>query len=123
MQDWIFGCDICQDVCPYNRTVAENEIWPELQPERMITEGGLSLKEILRCRTEEAFLERFAGTPLIRAKREGLLRNAAIAAGNSGDPSYVEILGDALAHDPSPLVRQHAAWALGRIASLNPPSA
>ena len=106
MKDWIFGCDICQDVCPYNRTaVGEDEC----------KENQFSLEKILSCRTESAFIGECAGTPLMRAKREGLLRNTVIAAGNQKDPAAVPALSDALMRDSSFLVRQHAAWALGRI--------
>jgi epoxyqueuosine reductase len=81
MGDWIFGCDICQEVCPYNHSKGEPP-WPEFGPENGAG-VSLPLEEILRIQTDEEFSARFAGTPLMRAKREGLLRNAAIAAGNS----------------------------------------
>jgi len=115
IDEWLFGCDICQEVCPYNRK-AEATQWQEFKPQ---TGAGVRypLKELLECRSEIQFLERFAGTPLMRAKRPGLLRNAAIAAGNSRDPNLVGPLGESLLTDSSPLVRQHAAWALGRIGS------
>ena len=115
IDEWLFGCDICQEVCPYNRK-AEITQWEEFKPQ---TGAGARypLKELLECRSEDQFLGHFAGTPLMRAKRPGLLRNAAIVAGNSRDPSLVGPLGEALSTDSSPLVRQHAAWALGRIGS------
>jgi len=73
----------------------------------------LGLVDLLHL-TEEEFRQRFRGTPILRAKREGLQRNACVALGNLGDPSAVPALSRALYHD-SPLVRSHAAWALGRI--------
>jgi epoxyqueuosine reductase len=111
MRDWIFGCDICQEVCPVNSkapTVARPEFGPvfgigpspELLPLLALTQGEFS--------------SRFAGTPIKRAKRSGLLRNVCIALGNIGDPVAIPALGSALADDPAPLVRAHAAWALGR---------
>ncbi len=113
VQDWLFGCDICQEVCPYNRKALQQSR-NELQP--LAGAGAqLPLEELLNCRTEEAFLDRFAGTPLTRPKRAGLLRNAAIVAGNTGDPQLVPSLKEALCNDTSSLVRQHAAWALGQI--------
>jgi epoxyqueuosine reductase len=108
----IFGCDICQDVCPYNvkQTVFGAE--PALQPRR-----GLHAPELipLLALTEEAFRTRFAGSPITRAKRRGLLRNVCVALGNLRDARAVPALERALAEDPEPLVRAHAAWALGRI--------
>ncbi|MBI3615973.1 MAG: tRNA epoxyqueuosine(34) reductase QueG [Candidatus Omnitrophica bacterium] len=113
MQDWIFGCDICQEVCPYNRKGLKTD-WEEFGPESGAGDQ-IPLKELLECRSDEDFLKRFAGTPLMRAKRVGLVRNAAVAAGNSRDPQWIPILGETLLKDSSPLVRQHAAWALERI--------
>lgn len=111
--EWLFGCDICQEVCPYNRKAKETE-WEEFRPAAGAG-GRYPLKELLECRSEEQFLRRFAGTPIMRAKRAGFLRNAAIAAGNSRDPALVGILGEVFKQDPSPMVRRHAAWALGRL--------
>jgi len=115
IQDWIFGCDICQEVCPYNRK-ADQTPWEEFKP---AAGAGTCqpLKEILECRSDEEFLERFSGTPLMRAKRDGLLRNASICAGNAKDPRMIPALGKTLAEDSSALVRQHAAWALGKLAT------
>ena len=108
----IFGCDICQEVCPWNRRFARPAArppWPAPPPEAMAP----PLLELLAL-DEEAFRQRFAGSPIKRAKRRGLLRNVAVALGNWGDPVAVPGLVRALA-DPEPLVRGHAAWALGRI--------
>lgn len=113
MGTWIFGCDICQEVCPYNRKAQETQ-WNEFKPESGAG-ATLSIQEILAIRTEESFLKRFAGTPLMRAKREGLLRNAAVAAGNLKDPGLIPALKEAVYLDSSPLVREHATWALEQI--------
>ncbi len=113
VKDWIFGCDICQEVCPYNAQSLRVS-WPEFRPEAGAG-GFISLQELLACRTEEAFLQRFAGTPLTRAKREGLLRNAAVAAGNLRDSHLSPILQETVHNDPSPIVREQAAWALDQI--------
>lgn len=112
-KDWVFGCDICQEVCPYNRARTPAR-WPEFSP-KSGAGALLSLESLLVCRTEEEFHARFAGTPLMRAKRPGLLRNAAVAAGNSGLPELIQPLKDLLRSDPDPMVREHAAWALGRL--------
>jgi len=114
--EWAFGCDICQEVCPYNRSSDGGpSAWEEFQPEQGVGQS-LSLSDILMCRSEDVFLQRFAGTPLMRIKRVGLLRNAAIVAGNLADPRLVPSLTAALKEDLSPVVRGHAAWALRQIA-------
>ncbi len=113
VHNWLFGCDICQEVCPYNRKTAQSP-WEEFRPVEGAGEN-FPLKEILSLRSQEDFLSRFAGTPLTRPKREGLLRNAAVVAGNLKNPQLVPDLAAALASDSSPIVRSHSAWALGQI--------
>jgi epoxyqueuosine reductase len=107
MGDWLFGCDICQDVCPWNRKAARS-IEPAFQPK-----PTPDLIDLLQLSPDE-FRAQFRGTAFTRPKRGGLLRNAAIALGNSGDPRAVPPLIEALA-DADPLVRGAAAWALGRL--------
>ena len=107
--DWIFGCDICQEVCPWNRH-APGTAEPFFQPRD--GQASLSLAAILAL-DDEAFRSRFRGTPLVRAKRSGLLRSAAIALGNRPDPASAEALIAALG-DSDAVVRGAAAWALGR---------
>ncbi len=114
MGDWLFGCDICQEVCPYN--AREAGAWPEFSSSAGGVAGGfLPLQEILAIHTEEAFCKRFSGTPLMRAKREGLLRNACVVAGNLQDLHLVPSLQEVYLQDSSELVRQHAALALEQI--------
>jgi epoxyqueuosine reductase len=106
----VFGCDICQDVCPWNRRRRHHG------PDAFAARPGLespSLEE-LALLDAEAFRERFRHSPVKRAKRRGLLRNVAVALGNSGDPSKRPIL-EHLAADEDPLIREHAAWALSRL--------
>jgi epoxyqueuosine reductase len=110
MGDWVFGCDVCQDVCPWNRK-APPAREPAFRPRPELDSPDLT--ELLRLSPDE-FRRRFRGTALTRAKRRGLLRNAAIALGNSGDPRAVPVLVEALG-DEEPLVRGAAAWALGRL--------
>jgi epoxyqueuosine reductase len=112
--DWAFGCDVCQEVCPYNKRKASRSRWPEFS-ENAGTGPYLEIVEVLGIRTEEAFERRFAGTPLTRPGRAGLLRNCCVAAGNSRLEGAVPVLIECLREDPSPLVRGHAAWALGEI--------
>jgi epoxyqueuosine reductase len=112
--DWAFGCDICQEVCPYNKRKATRSRWPEFSEE---AGAGpyLELEDVLGIRTDEEFERRFAGTPLSRPGRAGLLRNCSVAAGNLGLEKAVPALVRCLREDSSPLVRGHAAWALGEI--------
>jgi epoxyqueuosine reductase len=109
--DWIYGCDICQEVCPWNRKAPPTRE-PAFQPRE-----GLSAPELIPmlAMTDEEFRARFRGSPIQRTKRRGLLRNVAVALGNARDPAAVPALRAALERDPEPLVRGHAAWALGRI--------
>ena len=108
--NWIFGCDICQEVCPWNsKAVSTTETG--FQPrDGNLTPQLLSLVGM----TQEEFSRRFKGSPIKRAKRRGFLRNVLVAIGNWGTQRAVPALKDALADD-EPLVRSHAAWALGRI--------
>ena len=112
--DWAFGCDVCQEVCPYNKTKATKSRWPEFSAG---SGAGpyLEIEEVLKIRTDEEFEVRFAGTPLTRPGRAGLLRNCCVAAGNLGSKKAVPVLEDCLRNDSSALVRGHAAWALGEI--------
>src|SRR5712691_9570401 len=131
MGNRIFGCDICQQVGPVN-IVAERRLGlrsdgkissassqpVQFHPRREFrprpeTGGSPELIPLLAL-TEEQFRERFRGSPIKRAKRRGLLRNVCVALGNTGDSQAVPALTGAL-HDVEPLVRGHAAWALGRI--------
>jgi epoxyqueuosine reductase len=110
--DRIFGCDVCQAVCPHNaKTLAHTH--PEFAP-RTGVGARPGLIELLNI-SEEEFRRRFAGSPVTRTKRRGLRRNVAVALGNAGDRTAIPELVRALADDTEPLVRSHAAWALGRI--------
>ena len=104
---WVFGCDVCQDVCPWNRGtpsasedsfVARDDLYP------------LALCSLFEL-TDEDFRSRFRPTPLWRAKRRGLLRNAATALGNQPSQAAIPALIRGL-HDQEPLVREAAMWAL-----------
>jgi epoxyqueuosine reductase len=112
--DWVFGCDVCQAVCPWNHPsslAAAAGDHPELRlpPER----AELDLAGLLRLSRDD-YVERFRRSPMKRAKLEGLRRNAAVAMGNRGRRRDVGHLAEALG-DGDPVLRGHAAWALGRI--------
>lgn len=108
--DRVFGCDDCLDVCPWNRFArAGREADFRPRPETL----GPLLADLVTM-DEPEFLRRFAGTPVTRAKRAGLARNACVALGNVGEPRDLPAL-DAALLDPSPLVQEHAAWAIERI--------
>jgi epoxyqueuosine reductase len=109
----VFGCDICQDVCPWNRkapvTTAE-----EFQPREGLVNPPL---EWLAEMQPEEFREKFRGSPVRRAKLSGLRRNAVIAMGNSGDEKFGATLKK-LAEDADLVVAEHARWALGQLAAF-----
>jgi len=104
--NWIFGCDICQEVCPWNEKMR-----PPSPPDEHLTPY---LPDLLGL-DDAGFRERYRGSAVKRAQREGLARNVAVVLGNTGNPEAVPPLARSLAGDPSPLVRGHAAWALGRL--------
>jgi epoxyqueuosine reductase len=106
----VFGCDICQDVCPWNRRRRERGE-AGFEPREGLLAPDLDALAVL---DEAGFRETFRGSPVKRAKRRGLLRNVCVAIGNSGDAARRPVL-ERLAADADPLVREHAAWALGRL--------
>ena len=115
MGDWVFGCDVCQEVCPWNRK-APAGTETALQPGAV----GLTLDLIeLLAMSEPQFRKRYRGTALWRTRRRGLLRNAAIALGHRGDRRALPALRKALG-DPDPLVRDAARWALERLSLADP---
>lgn len=111
--DWVFGCDVCQDVCPFNRFSSDAR-WPEFHPEAGVG-PRLDLVEVLSIATDEAFRARFRGTPLTRPRRRGLLRNAAVVAANVGASAAVPSLADRVENDIEPLIRSHSLWALSQL--------
>ena len=111
LEDWVFGCDVCQEVCPWN-AAPEPATDPALAaPERR---RGLGLVDLLQIQRDD-YEERFRRSPMKRAKRSGLRRNAAVAMGNRRQERYVPSLARALHGGEDAEVRSHAAWALGRI--------
>ncbi len=110
--EWVFGCDVCQEVCPWNGRPlplagrSAVEVPEERRPLDLATLLGMD---------DAGIRDRLAGSPLLRPRPEGLRRNAALALGNRGDRAAAPVLAEALGGDPSPVVRGAAAWALGRL--------
>jgi epoxyqueuosine reductase len=108
----VFGCDICQDVCPWNREAPLTKT-PEFEPRPQLVNPDL---EWLARLSLDEFREVFRGTPVKRAKHAGLLRNVAIAMGNSGEERFLVVLED-LSHHDDPAVAESARWAALKIRS------
>ena len=108
--DWVFGCDLCQEACPWNRFA------PEAREARLHARelAGWSLERFLTL-DRHAFATLFARSPIRRAGRDGFLRNVCVALGNRAEPAAAPALARTLTADPEWLVRAHAAWALGEI--------
>ena len=111
MGDWILGCDVCQEVCPWNRRGATTA-QPGLRPRPGL--DPVDLVELIGM-DRDAFNERFRRSAAKRPKRRGMLRNAAVALGNAGRRQVVPALARALRDEEEPLVRAHIAWALGKL--------
>ncbi len=108
----IYGCDDCLAACPWNKFAVRSQD-PAVAPRADLTTPDLL--ELLAL-DDDAFRAKFRHSPLRRTKRRGLLRNVCVALGNLGDPHALPALRSAAEHDPEPLVREHAAWAVAQIA-------
>jgi len=113
--EWVFGCDICQMVCPWNLRFAPENGDPEFAPRSDLQRPALAAELVLG---PEEFNRKFKDSPVKRAKRRGYLRNVAVAAGNSGKRELLPALQRAQA-DPEALVRDHAQWAAAKLESLS----
>ncbi len=115
----IFGCDICQEVCPFNIGRAGKQ---EVKIEALKACSGigshLNLKEVLSIKDDQAFLEKFAGTPLMRAKRRGLIRNACVVAGNNGDKGLIPYLERIVQEEPDEMLKEHAQWGIDQLNNM-----
>jgi epoxyqueuosine reductase len=109
MQNWIFGCDICQQVCPWNRFSQPAD--PALETKIPLP---IQTSDLLLLSSE--FNQRFKKSPITRAKRRGYVRNLAVVIGNTGNADDIPILEQA-AQDDEPLIREHAKWAIKKVNS------
>ena len=109
--DWLFGCDACQDVCPYNRTTP-GELDPAFEPHARLGEVDL---EALLSMSDERFLEWSEGSPMRRAGVVRMARNAAVVLGHRGGRRHLPVLREAAAQHDDATVREAAAWAAARI--------
>ena len=117
MGNRVYGCDICQEVCPFTTKFSVPATDPAYSPRSELDGPPLvELAERLLAMSGKGFLREFAASPVTRAGRKGLLRNVCVALGNWGAEEAVPTLVSALS-DTAPLVRGHAAWALGRVGS------
>ncbi len=119
MDNWVFGCDVCQQVCPWNNRFGGQGGDPAFAPRPQVPSPNLISEMGL---TPQEFHRKFQRSAVKRAKRRGYLRNVAVALGNLISKASISLMGDvvevlakALRYDSEPLVRGHAAWALGRI--------
>ena len=110
--NWVFGCDVCQEVCPWNLRFAPASGDPAFAPRPGFPHP--ILRDELKL-TPPEFNLKFKSSPILRTRRRGYLRNMSVALGNQRDPSSIPALAEVLEYEPEPLVRSHAAWALGQI--------
>jgi epoxyqueuosine reductase len=116
--EWLFGCDVCQEVCPFNfvslKKKSEASV-PELSADAGIG-PMISLERVLGLTTDKAFTDTFQGTAIMRAKRVGLLRNAAVVAANTHAAHLMPVLRRVAESDPSSVIQRHALWAYAVVA-------
>ncbi|MBI5414796.1 tRNA epoxyqueuosine(34) reductase QueG [Candidatus Peregrinibacteria bacterium] len=116
----IFGCDICQEVCPYNiprqgKSPEDERLLKNPMMEKEIAGTQILISEILEMDSDEKFLKRFAGSPLMRAKRRGMIRNACIVAGNSGNAEFLPLLQKVIDRESDPMLKEHAEWGINQL--------
>ena len=117
--DRVYGCDICQDVCPWNVSFAREAANDAIAPREVLQGSAQEVSRSILAMSVEEFRSTFKGSPMKRAKLRGLKRNAAVVLGNTGNRDDVPVLQSAL-DDPDELVREHASWAIDRINARTP---
>jgi epoxyqueuosine reductase len=124
---WLFGCDLCQEVCPHNSraNAYTRQAWQDIVIEADLQNpdylNSVSfLHKIVTIHDQATFKQFFRNTPFLRAKRIGLIRNACVVIGNLRDQSFTAEL-EQLLHDPSEIIQEHAQWALDQLQHSNTP--
>ncbi len=117
MGSWIFGCDLCQEVCPLNVRAQVTDVSGFTTP---IAGERVILRDILTMKEDEAFVERFAGSPLMRAGRRKMIRNALVAAGNLHAEDLVDLV-QSIADGDDEMLAEHAQWALRHMGQSDAP--
>lgn len=118
--DWLFGCDLCQECCPFNHTpikIGQRASISDLQSS-LQKHGVLDLRAVLALRTNKEYQTHFEDSALMRTKREGLLRNAAVVAANTEAVELISTLLECCTVDSSDVVRGHALWSAAKLANL-----
>ena len=116
MGEWLFGCDICQEVCPFNRPRAHQPLRAQPTQEPRLKPRPLPRLHDILTMDESQFADRFRSSAIKRAKWRGLIRNALIVAGNKGDPTLRPLIERYCQHH-DPVLRETAQWALARLAT------
>jgi epoxyqueuosine reductase len=114
---WVFGCDVCQMVCPYNQAPPVTP-WPEFHPASGVGHF-VNLLELLEIASQEEFHKRYLRSAIRRPKRSGLLRNALIVLGNQKPPGGDAAIAEFLHRESDPMLREHATWALSQYAQVS----
>lgn len=109
--DWVFGCDVCQEVCPYNQRPLVTQ-WKEFQPESGVGHH-IDLFDLLEIKSDEAFHERYVRSAVRRPKRRGMLRNALVVIGNKKPVGGADKIRQFIKQEEDPMLIEHAEWALG----------
>lgn len=110
--DWVFGCDVCQEVCPYNQRPPESP-WKEFHPASGVGHY-LNLSDILGLKDKADFVRKFADTPLLRPKRKGMVRNALVVMGNRKPEAGPEVLKKFVKDEEDKMLLEHALWAMSQ---------
>ena len=113
----MYGCDICQDVCPWNERFAQEIHEPSFAARAINTGGAADIAREVLAMADATYQATYKGSAMKRAKLRGLKRNAAVVLGNHGTSADVELLQRVARDDADEMVREHAAWALARVKS------
>ncbi len=118
--EWLFGCDVCQEVCPFNHRALKEDLEPDFQDFDSRHGAGpfLDLNRIMHIKNHDEFTKLFAGTPIMRTKREGLIRNAICVSVNTKYFDALPSLENLFLNEKSTMIRQHALWGILKMTNL-----